>query len=213
MTALTHELVDKQVRYRQITDPMVLQAMRIIPRKLFVPKKYEHIALADTHIPLDHDQIMLNPFLLARILACLNLKSSDSVLEIGTGSGYSTAILANLAKNVTSIDYFPDFVDKARYCLQRLKIVNAEIHHADVFTHIFDRTFDAIILHGTVRKISASLLNILADNGTLVAPLGEAPIVKIDKFTKYNAQTWRAESLFETWVPFLIGEGHDSFKL
>ena len=120
-------MIEQQIRPWDVLDQRVLDVMNSIPREQFVPENCRSLAFADTSIPLGHDQVMMPPKLEGRLLQALAIKPDDSVLEIGTGSGYLTACLASLGKQVTSIDIMPDFTAAAREKLEALNIRNVTL--------------------------------------------------------------------------------------
>src|SRR5690242_3725008 len=120
-------MITQQLHTWGVLDPAVLELFTRVPREFFVPQAYKNIAFADTTIPLGHDQHMLTPTEEARILQCLQLQPTESVLEIGTGSGFMTALLARSAQHVDSADIFPDFTTTAQAKLNILKIDNTTL--------------------------------------------------------------------------------------
>jgi len=173
-----------------------------VPREVFVPEVYQSVAFADVPLPLGHSQVMWTPKEEARLLQALAIKPMDKVLEIGTGSGYVTALLARLAQQVHSIDIFPEFITQAQFKLARLNITNVSLHCADAI-HGWPEAapYDVIVITGSVPILPAEILPQLAVHGRLFAVLGTAPVMVAQLLTRQTEHSWQTESLFETIVP------------
>jgi protein-L-isoaspartate(D-aspartate) O-methyltransferase len=165
-------MVERQLRRRGIADERVLQAMGEVPREFFVPEHVRHRAYHDGALPIGGDQTISQPWVVAAICEALELGGSESVLEVGTGSGYSTAILARLAATVVSIEVLPELADGAREKLAALGIENAEVRVGDGTRGAPDRApFGGIAVHATAPAPPASLLLQLTIGGILVVPV------------------------------------------
>lgn len=197
-------MVEQQVRPWDVLDPRVLDVLAAMPRERFVPPAYEGVAYADVALPLGHGELMLKPVLAGRALQALAPADTDEVLEVGTGSGYVTACLARLAREVVSLDRHADFTDVARSRLAALGIANARFEAADVFAWRSDRRFDAICVNGAVDAIPARLLELLKPGGRLFVVRGRAPAMEAVLVHNEGASP-RIESLFETDIPYLAG--------
>jgi len=198
-------MITQQLRTWEVLDEAVLNAVKTTPREAFVPSAYQKLAFADMNIPLAHNQVMLTPKEEARLLQALNLQTTDTVLEIGTGSGYMTALLARLAKQVYSIDIFPDFTQQAQIKLAAHNINNVSLLTADAARGWEQQSpYDAIIITGALPFLPQNFRNNLKPGGRLVAILGQAPAMEATVI-KYNAHSgWSEEKLFETVVPLLL---------
>jgi len=167
------QMVDLHLRGRDITDAGVLAAMGRIPREAFIPPQYAHQAYADNPLPIGLGQTISQPYIVALMTQCLKLTGTEDVLEIGTGSGYQTAILATLARRVYTIERFNELTESAQAVLGRLGIENVEYFIGDGSCGWpTTRTFDRILLTAAVPEIPPPLLAQLADDGILVAPVG-----------------------------------------
>jgi len=197
-------MIENQIRPWEVLDPRVLDALARVRREDFVPVAYRMLAFADTALPLDHDEAMLKPVIEGRLLQALDLDAADDVLEIGTGSGFLTACMAQLAHEVTSIDVHADFVDAARTRLAKAGMHNAKLEVADLFTWNAGRQFDAVCIGGAVSEIPARVLDWVKPNGRLVVVRGEGPAQEAVRMTR-RGNAWHAESLFETDLPYLRG--------
>ena len=167
-------MVKVQLVRRGITDPDVLSAMATTPRHLFVPAEQQASAYDDTPIPIGYEQTISQPYIVAVMTQLLRLKPGSTVLEIGVGSGYQTAILAQLAGFVTGIERIPDLAATAQRQLSALGITNVEIHVGDgSLGYLANAPYDAIISAAASPKIPQPLLDQLNAQGVLVAPTGE----------------------------------------
>src|SRR6188472_3947507 len=141
--AARNTMVEQQVRPWDVLDPRVLEAMAAVPREQFVTAAYRTLAYADLPLPLAHGETMMKPVVEGRLLQALALQPQDEVLEIGTGSGYVTACLARMAREVVSIDLHEDFVRNARTRLDALGVGNTRLEVFDAFAYAPKRQFDA----------------------------------------------------------------------
>jgi len=166
-------MVDEQLKTRDIRDQRVLDAMCITPRHLFVPPEHRHLAYADGPLPLGSGQTISQPYIVALMTQTLRLKGQESVLEIGTGSGYQAAVLAYLAREVHTIERHEKLGKNARNVLMKLELTNATVHLGDGTLGLPDfAPFDAILVTAAAPKIPPPLLAQLADGGRLVLPVG-----------------------------------------
>ncbi len=196
-------MIEQQIRTWEVLDPNVLNLLHRIPREDFVPAVYRGLAFADLEIPLGHGQAMLSPKLEARMLQALNLKKTDTVLEIGTGSGYMTALLASLAGHVCSIERLQEFSHHAANQLTAHGISNVTLEVGDG-NHLRDTgTYDAIVLTGSTPRLSEEFQHHLNPGGRLLAIVGEAPVMEAVLITCVASGTYRRTVLFETSVPAL----------
>lgn len=168
-------MVRYQLEARGIRDPRVLEAMRKVPRHLFVPPEYRDAAYEDRPLPIGEGQTISQPYIVALMTEALGLQGHEKVLEIGTGSGYQAAILAELAGEVYSIELEPLLAKRARRILQELGYANVHISVRDGFYGWPEAApFDRIIVTCAAPRIPEPLLEQLKDPGRMVLPLGEA---------------------------------------
>ena len=168
-------MVERQLRRRGIADARVLAAMASVPRELFVSERLGRRAYADSALPIGDGQTISQPWIVAAICQALSLAGSERVLEVGTGSGYSTAILALLAGEVLSVERFDELAKEARGRIEALRLDNVEIRVGDGTRGVPDRApFDAIAVHATAPAPPPSLLAQLEPGGRMVIPLSEA---------------------------------------
>jgi protein-L-isoaspartate(D-aspartate) O-methyltransferase len=166
-------MIERDLRGRGIKDPRVLAAMAAVPRHRFVPENLRVRAYEDRPLPIGENQTISQPYIVALMSELLELKPTDRVLEIGTGSGYQTAVLAHLAAAVSSIEIIPSLGTRAKRILDELDFKNIEFRIGDGFYGWEDRgPFDAILVTAAAPKIPEPLARQLRDGGRLVMPLG-----------------------------------------
>ena len=197
-------MVEQQVRPWDVLEPRVIDVLLEMPREVFVPVEYCGVAYADIALPLGHGEFMLKPVVAGRALEALNSQDTDDVLEIGTGSGYVTACLSKLARDVVSIERHADLADAARARLESLGIVNARIEVADALAWTTERRFDAICVNAAVDTIPERFVQMLKPGGRLFIVRGRAPAMEAVRVRNDNG-TPRIDSLFETDIPYLAG--------
>jgi protein-L-isoaspartate(D-aspartate) O-methyltransferase len=166
------EMVEWQLRRRGIRDERVLDAIATVRRELFVPERYRRRAYADSALPIGHGQTISQPWIVAAICEALELEGSERVLEIGTGSGYSAAVLSMLATEVITVERVEELCDGARGLLGELGIGNVEVVVGDGSAGLPDRApFEAIAVHATAPAPPPTLIEQLAGQGHLVIPI------------------------------------------
>jgi protein-L-isoaspartate(D-aspartate) O-methyltransferase len=197
-------MIEQQIRTWEVLDPKVLDLLKHVPRENFVPERYQGLAFADLEIPLGHGQVMLSPKLEARMLQALDIKKTDSVLEIGTGSGYMTALLAKLAKEVYSVELISELSAAAAQKLVAHGISNIILEVGDGAHGWKDDVFDVIVLTGSLPILPKVFEQQLKVGGRLLAVVGEAPAMEAILVNCVSAGVYRRVSLFETSVPSLM---------
>jgi protein-L-isoaspartate(D-aspartate) O-methyltransferase len=170
--AMRAAMVERQLRRRGIRDERVLAAMATVPREEFVPERRRRRAYDDSALPIGNGQTISQPWVVATICEALAPAADHRVLEIGTGSGYSAAVLARLARAVVSVERDPQLADAARQRLGRLGVEGVEVVVADGSAGLPDRgPFDAVAVHATAPSAPRSLLASLPQGGRLVVPI------------------------------------------
>lgn len=199
-------MIEQQIRPWDVLDQRVLDVIATTPREAFVPEKYKTtLAFSDISIPLEHDQYMLPPKLEGRMLQSLELRPTDKVLEVGTGSGYLTACLARLAARVLSVDIFADFKNSAERKLAAQGISNVELITDDVAAGWkAEAEFDAIVVTGSLPVLHAGFHRSLTPGGRLLVIVGRQPIMEALLITRVGPDQWAQESLFDTAIPPLL---------
>jgi protein-L-isoaspartate(D-aspartate) O-methyltransferase len=168
-------MVERQLRDRGIDDERVLAAMAAVPRERFVPDRWRRRAYDDGALPIGHGQTISQPWVVAAICQGLELGGDERVLEVGTGSGYSAAVLARLAREVVSVERIEELADTARATLAELGIGNVDVIAGDASGGLPERgEFDAIAVHASAPALPPSLAAQLAPGGRLVIPIAES---------------------------------------
>lgn len=169
-------MVDRQIRRRGIVDERVLEAMERVERHRFVPADYEHLAYEDSALPIGRGQSISQPYMVAAMTQALDLKPTARVLEIGTGSGYQTAVLAELAAKVFTIERLPELAEDARRLLAAIGYENLEFRVGDGAKGWPEEApFDAILVTAAAAEVPAALLEQLCEKACLVIPVGGPP--------------------------------------
>ncbi len=208
------QMLGQQLRAWEVLDERVLRTVERTPREGFVPPEYRDLAFADTEIPLGHGQAMLAPKIEGRLLQALQIEPIETVLEVGTGSGYLSACIARLAQRVVSVDIIPDFVAAARDRLAEHDIANVELHAADALNISAPAEFDAIAVTGSVPILDDHFLRMLRPEGRLFIVVGRAPVMEARLITVQSNGATTSESLFETVLtPLINAERPEPFVL
>ena len=198
-------MVENQVRPWDVLDARVLDALAQVRREDFVAPEHRQLAFADLCLPIGHGQVMMKPVIEGRVLQALDLKATESVLEIGTGSGFLTACMAKLAAHVTSVDVHGDFTAAAQPRLEAAGVANASLVTADAMQDWQPQEqFDAIVVTGAVWQVPQRFLGWLKPGGRLLAIRGESPAQQAVLLTQAGAGGYREDYLFETDLPYLL---------
>lgn len=194
-------MVEQQIRPWEVLDPRVLELVGRVRREEFVPQQYRALAFADMEIPLGHGEAMLAPKLEARMLQELALKPGDRVLEVGTGSGYMTALLASLSAHVYSVELIAEFTRAAGARLEQHDIRNVTLDTGDA-ARGWDRhaPYDAIMLTGSVPLLPDAFAKSLLPGGRLIAVVGKPPVMEARLITCAAAGAFCTTGLFETCI-------------
>ncbi len=203
---LREEMVRQQVEARGITDPAVLAALRKVPRHIFVSEALRDQAYGDFPLPIGEQQTISQPFIVAEMSQALELRREDRVLEIGTGSGYQAAILAQIAYRVYTIERLRPLYLQARRLFDELRLFNIVTRYGDGSKGWDEEgPFDAIIVTAGAPMVPAVLLNQLTVGGRLVAPVGNQHSQDLVKIVKEKTGT-RRSSLGGCRFVKLVGE-------
>jgi len=197
-------MVEQQVRPWDVLDPRVLETLMTVRREDFVPPRHRKLAFADLPLPLEHGEVMMKPVVEGRMLQAMSLEPGDEVLEIGTGSGFATACLAALSREVVSVDRHTDFIERTRGRLGAEGITNVRLECTDVFGWQPGRQFDAICVTGAVATDPERFGAWLKPGGRLFVIHGQSPAQEALRITR-RGEGFHRESLFETDVPYLHG--------
>jgi protein-L-isoaspartate(D-aspartate) O-methyltransferase len=195
-------MVEQQIRPWEVLDQRVLDLLLGMRREEFVPAPYRMLAFADMEVPIGHGEKMLAPKIEARMLQELALKETDRVLEVGTGSGYMTALLARLAGHVYSVEIVPELHASAAARLNAHHINNVTLEIGDA-ARGWDKhaPYDAIVLTGSVPVLPEGFPKTLKPGGRLLAVVGEPPVMEAQLITCVSTGVCNSVGLFETCIP------------
>lgn len=198
-------MIEQQVRTWDVLDATVLNLMSALPREDFVPLDYQGIAYADVQVPLPHDQVMLPPREVGRILQALQIQPEEDVLEIGTGTGYLTALLAMQAAHVMTVEIFADLSAAAERNCQKQGKQNITFQVGNA-AHGWEHNanFDVICITGAVADLTENWKRQLKIGGRLFAIVGSTPVMQAMLVTRTHAEEWEQQILYETLLPLLV---------
>ena len=200
-----HNMVVQQIQPWNVKNDKILELIHLVPREDFVPAKFKEHAFTDMEIPLDNDQEMLAPKLEAYIMEVLQVQDKEKVLEIGTGSGYLTALLASQARHVITVDIHEEFQHQAKEKLQAHNFNNVTYEVGDA--HLgweAHKPYDVIVVTGSLPILPESFQRSLNVGGRLIAFTGEDPAMEMVLITRTSENEWSHQVLLETSVPALI---------
>jgi len=202
---LRTQMVEQQIEARGISDPAVLDAMRSVPRHHFAPNHPPELAYADRPLPIGQEQTISQPYIVARMTELAAPDSTDRALEIGTGSGYQAAVLAEIADSVYTIEILPELATTATKRLQNLGYDNVVVRNADGFKGWPERApFDLIIVTAAPETIPPPLIRQLAEGGRMIIPVGPTGRTqRLTLITKENGEISTRELAPVRFVPFL----------
>lgn len=198
-------MIKQQLRTGDVLDETILTLFETVLRQEFVPSEYKNFAYSDMQIPLNHHQRMMTPLEEGKLLQALELKGHETVLEVGTGSGFLTALLSRLAKKVISVDYFTDFTEDASRKLNKFKCHNVELITADASRGWLEKApYDIMVFTGAITAISDTQRLQILPGGKLFAIVGKVPAMQGQLHSLDRNGQWHAGVLFETSIPPLI---------
>lgn len=197
-------MIEQQIRPWEVLDDKVLNLIADVPREEFVPTGFQNLAFADMSIPLDHGEVMMPPKLEARLLQALDVQPDETVLEVGTGSGYLTTLLAKLARHVYSVDIHDSFVETVRGKLSADGVANVTVELGDAANGWPQHgPYDVIAITGSVPVLNRSFQESLKVGGRLFVIVGDSPVMEARLITRLSDTEFRTEDLFETDLPAL----------
>lgn len=204
--AARRRMVDEQLRGRDIRDPAVLDAMRAVPRHLFVPEDQRRYAYADGPLLIGHDQTISQPYIVALMTELLKIEGDEVVLEIGTGSGYQAAVLAHIARQVYTMERIAELARRAEATLHRVGLENVEVIVGDGSRGLPEHApFEAIVVTASVPRVPEPLKAQLADGGRLVLPVGSQFGQVLERWKRKGDDLSRERVAPVAFVP-LLGE-------
>lgn len=198
-------MIKQQLRTGDVLDSSILSLYDDLPREAFVPEALQAFAYTDTQLALAHGQRMMTPLEEASLLQALALKGHETILEVGTGSGFLTAMLSRLSKHVVSVDYYADLVDLARQRLASHQCDNVTLFTGDASLGWLDKApYDVVVFTGALLNITETHRLQVIPGGKLFAIVGSAPVMQGQLHHLDHQGTWRQELVFETNLPALI---------
>lgn len=197
-------MVEQQIRPWNVLDQDVLDLLFKVRREDYVPAAYRSLAFVDMEIPLGHGEAMLSPKMEARMLQEIAVRPDDTILEVGTGSGYMTALLAHEGRHVYSVEIVPELSAQATKKLAAHGVKNATLEVGDA-ARGWPRAahYDVIVLTGSVPVLPEAFLQSLNVGGRLFAVVGDAPVMEAKLITHVSQGVFRTDELFETCIPSL----------
>lgn len=197
-------MIEQQIRTWEVLDSVVLDLLKEVPREAFVPKEYAGLAFADLEIPIGHGQMMLSPKMEGRILQALQIKPTDKVLEIGTGSGYLTSLMAKLAKEVISVELNPALAKVAQQRITAHGLTNVTVTVGDAAQGWpASAPYDVIVFTGSLPVMPEQVQQQLTMGGRMFVVVGEAPVMEATMVQRIAADSFKHDVLFETCLPSL----------
>jgi len=207
-TNLRQQMVESHLRLRGVTDERVLQAMGRVPRHEFAPERYRDQAYEDHPLPISEGQTISQPYIVALMLEALALSPEDKVLEVGTGSGYVTALLAELVEQVISIERHPSLGDQARQLLADLGYGNVRVIAGDGSRGVAEfAPYNAIIVSAAAPRLPPELVEQLAEGGRMIVPVGEGDSQQLLLVSRENGQIVTRYRELCRFVPLISDKG------
>jgi protein-L-isoaspartate(D-aspartate) O-methyltransferase len=195
-------MIEQQIRPWEVLDQKVLSLIADVPREEFVPAPYMNLAFADMNVPIGYNEVMMSPKLEARMLQALAIQPNESVLEIGTGTGYVTTLLAKLGRHVNSVDIHEEFITAANGKLVSDGTHNVTLEYGDAAqgwgTHA---PYNVIALTGSLPVLPKSFQESLHIGGRLFVIVGDAPVMEAKLITRVGQHEYQEQGLFETDIP------------
>jgi protein-L-isoaspartate(D-aspartate) O-methyltransferase len=198
------QMIEQQVRAWDVLDERALDAMRRLPRELFVPDAERYRAYADAEVPLAHAQHMLRPSVVGRLLQALLPQPHEQVLQVGAGSGFVTACLRGMAGRVRALELYADLAESARANLAALGVRGTEILDADGLRFESATRFDVIAVTASLPIYTARFERLLNVGGRLFIVVGEAPVMEARLVQRTGEDSWRTASVFETVIDPMV---------
>jgi protein-L-isoaspartate(D-aspartate) O-methyltransferase len=202
--AARRQMIDQQVRTWDVLDARVLESLAAVPREKFVPEAFRGVAFADAPIPIGHGQFMLPPALEGRMLQSLAPVRGERALEIGTGSGFFAACLAQLTGSVDSIEIHADLAAAAARAIGEQGISRVNIETGDALARSYDAAYEVVAVTGSMPESDRRLERALVVGGRMFVVVGDGPAMEARLVTRTGEDSWLSEALFETRIEPLI---------
>lgn len=199
-------MIEQQIRPWNVLDTEILDLLHVVKREQFVPAAYQNLAFADVEIPLPGGEAMFAPKIEARIMEELKVRKHETVLEIGTGSGYMAALLAHRAAKVTTVEINPESVELAKKNLAKAGISNVTVEQGNgVVEFGKGAPYDVIVISGALEVLPEELLKQVKPGGRIAAIVGQPPVMEASIITRTGDNAWSTVKVFETNVKYLTG--------
>jgi len=204
--AARRNMIEYQIRCCKVLDPVVLNTLSALPRENFLPEHIRSLAYMEGHVPLPCGQEMMSPLQEAHVMQSLEITPADRILEIGSGSGYLTALMAMHAQEVVSYELHQELANLATENMATHGLDNARIIHANAMDPelLEDDMFDAIVIGAALERIPKSMFNHVSEGGHIIAFVGRNPVVTMLRQT-CTGNTWRQTSILETLLQDMEG--------
>lgn len=200
-------MIKQQLRTGDVLNEQILDLYDLIPREDFVPELFSQFAYSDMQIPLTHGQRMLTPLEEGKILQGLELHGNETILEIGTGSGFLTAMLSKLCKKVISVDYYSEFTQNAAAKLKKHNCNNVELITGDGCRGWLEKApYDVVIFTGALEELTQTHRLQVIPGGKLFAIIGKSPVLQAQLYQLSHDEIWTSTILFETDIPALVDQ-------
>lgn len=197
-------MIEQQIRPAEVLDERVLSTVAETPREDFVPDTYKELAFSDANVPIGHGQVMMTPIMESRLLQALAIQPEDKILEVGTGSGYFTALLAKMGGKVVSVEIHPELQEQAQTRLLEHGVTNVTLVEGDASAGWDkDGQFDVIAITGSFPILPESFRHQLTVGGRMVVIVGQGPVMEALLIKRVAEDQWSTVSLFETDFPAL----------
>ena len=196
-------MIEQQVRPSEVLEPRVLAALKAVAREKFVSEDLIPLSYADTELPIGYGQTMLSPVIEGRMLQAIDVQPTEDVLEIGTGSGYFTALLAQLARQVDTVEIIAELSEQAQQKLKGIENIYFHIGDASQGWDLEDR-IDVIIATAAFVTVPDRYKQALQVGGRMLAAVGTAPVMEMQLIQRTSEREWQIETVFETVIPPMI---------
>jgi protein-L-isoaspartate(D-aspartate) O-methyltransferase len=206
-------MIEQQIRPWNVLDQDILDLLHVVKREQFVPAAYQNLAFADVEIPLPGGQSMLAPKIEARIMEELELKKHETVLEIGTGSGYMAALMAHRAAKVVTVEINPQVAELAKQNLAKAGVGNVVVEQGNGAQGWGEAQYDVIVVSGALEALPEGILKQVKVGGRIAAIVGQPPVMESCIVTRTGEASWNTVKVFETNVQYLSGApAHSHFQ-
>jgi len=204
-------MIEQQIRTWHVLEPQILDTFKLIDRERFVPTAYQALAYTESPIPISSQELMLSPIIQARLVQDLGVKAHERVLDVGCGTGYTTALLAHLSQQVVGLEIDPVLAQTAQTALKLEGLSNVQVLHQDASSKdAVNQRFHAILMGGSTANAPEHLLQALEIGGRLLGIFGQEPLMQATLVTRLSQTQWNSVPLWDTMAPRLHGFAESS---